>query len=76
MDLNKAVGNDWYDISNRELWDYGIVQMKSTKQIDPSLVKYRWLEAYINIKTTIELDEKVPTHFASEWPTYFNSEKR
>lgn len=73
VNLNRAVGNDYYDLENQELWIYGLVTMESTRQIDPSLVKWRWEEAAAVINATFELEGIRPTHLASEWPTFFNS---
>ena len=49
--------------------------MESTNQIDPSLLKYRWMQAYTRLNHRLSDKDNFPTHFASEWPTYFDSMK-
>lgn len=63
------------DLSIEGLWSYDRVQMQSTKGVDPSIVKYRWKEAFTGIRAYMDLEGIEPTHFASEWPTFFNSTK-
>jgi Holliday junction resolvasome RuvABC endonuclease subunit len=74
INLNKVEEDRYYDLEG-EAWSYGIVQMKSTHQIDPSILKYRWEEACRKLTQAIDVYESEPTHFASEWPTFFNSMK-
>lgn len=75
VNLNHADGKDYLDLDNQLLWTFGLVQMESTRQVDPSILKWRWQEAFVNLKASFELDGNSPTHFASEWPMYFDSLK-
>jgi len=74
VDLNKVEDDNYYDLDSAA-WSYGIIQMKSTHQIDPSILKYRWEEACRKLAQAIDVYESDPTYFASEWPTFFNSMK-
>jgi hypothetical protein len=67
--------DDWYDLEDGRGWTYGLVQMESTKGVRPDILKYRWMEAYLDLKTNLDIDDNEPTHFASEWPAFYNSEK-
>lgn len=70
VNLNNAQGNDWYDINNIDLWNYSLITMEPTKHI-----QYRWEQAVQQLRETFEVDGVVPTHFAAEWPMFFNSMK-
>lgn len=65
----------YYNLQADGLWSYGVVTMASTRGVDPSLIKHRWKQAFYEISAYMDLDGIIPTHFASEWPTYFNSTK-
>jgi Holliday junction resolvasome RuvABC endonuclease subunit len=69
VNLNNAEG-DHYDLENPLVWNYGLITMEPTKQ-----VQYRWEQAKKQLEEALGLDELTPTHFASEWPTFFNSMK-
>lgn len=69
------VSNNYYDLTIEGLWSYGLVQMESTRGVDPSIIKHRWKQAFYEIKAYMDLEDIEPTHFASEWPTFFNSTK-
>lgn len=75
VNLNKLEDTNYYDLQVEGLWSYGLVQMQSTKGIDPSIIKHRWKQAFYEIKAYMDLEGIEPTHFASEWPTFFNSTK-
>jgi len=77
VNVNRLDPEDLYNIeaADREAWSYGICQMASTRQIDPELIKYRWEEAYIELKANLDVYNNVPTYFVSEWPTFFSSER-
>lgn len=75
VNLNKAVDLEYYDLTTEGLWDYGLVQMESTRGVDPSIIKHRWKQAYYQIRANLDLEDIEPTHFASEWPMFFNSTK-
>jgi hypothetical protein len=75
VNLNKVEGTDYYDLTTEGLWDYGLVKMESTRGVDPSIIKHRWKQAFYQIKANMDLEDIEPTHFASEWPTFFNSTK-
>lgn len=68
VNLNEAMGNDYYDIKNNGLWNYELITMHPTKSI-----QYRWEQAFLQLEESLALEGIVPTHFASEWPTFFNS---
>lgn len=70
VNLNYAQGNDYYDISNANLWNYGPVIINPTKDI-----RYRWEQAEKQLRSAFELDDIRPTHYAAEWPTFMNSMK-
>ena len=72
INLNKIGEEGYGNILDYSVWSYGIIEMKSTNQVDPKIVKYRWKEAYE--KMVAAMDWR-PTHFASEWPTFFDSER-
>lgn len=70
VNLNKANGNDYYDIGNVEMWNYGLITMESTNHI-----QFRWKQAVVQLREAFELDGIMPTHYAAEWPMFFNSMK-
>jgi hypothetical protein len=70
VNLNK--GTDLYDIES-EVWDFGLVEMRSeNKGVNETIIKFRWRKAYQVLLAALEAEGNEPTHFAAEWPNFFN----
>lgn len=54
------------EIYNLENWHYGVIHPQGKH------LQHRWKDAYEKLRARLD---PMPTHFAAEWPTFYNSQK-
>jgi Holliday junction resolvasome RuvABC endonuclease subunit len=60
--------SDYYDLDGGA-WTFGLIHPKGRN------LQYKWKDAFFQLRAILEADDHWPSHFASEWPSFFNSMK-
>lgn len=68
LNLNKVEDGDYYNLSS-EGWSFGLIHPKGRN------TQHRWKDTYLQLKMVLDEDKQWPTHYASEWPVFFDSTK-
>jgi hypothetical protein len=66
INLNRE--GEYYDLEGG-IWSYGLIHPKGRNN------QHRWRDTYFQLKYMLDANGNWPTHFASEWPVFFNSPK-